>query len=74
MVKADCLNPSHGGFLLWLTGEKKGSMPVSGAAWRFALSVQNSRRNQPTRSGKMTYGRPKDEPRVLRNQGMAYSL
>jgi hypothetical protein len=49
-------------------------MPVSGAAWRFALSVQNSRRNQPTRSGKMTYGRPKDEPRVLRNQGMAYSL
>jgi hypothetical protein len=22
MVKADCLNPSHGGFLRWLTGEK----------------------------------------------------
>jgi hypothetical protein len=22
MVKADCLNPSHGGLWLWLTGEK----------------------------------------------------
>jgi hypothetical protein len=73
MVKADCLNPSHGGFLLWLTGEKG-----IDACVRRCMEIRpvyaNSRRNQPTRSGKMTYGGPKDEPRVLRSQGMAYSL
>ncbi len=56
MVKADCLNEKLMAVHFLGSQAKKGSMPASGAVQRFAMSVQNSHRSQPTGSGKRRNG------------------
>jgi hypothetical protein len=71
MVKADCLNPSHGGSLSRLTGEKG----IDACVWRCTeirrvcaeLSPEPAHREWETTKWGPTY-----TPRFLRNQGIIY--
>jgi len=70
MVKADCLNLSHGSFLLWLTGEK-GIDACVRRCTEIRLVCAELPPEPTSKEEETTYEGPKDEPRVLRNQGMA---
>jgi len=71
MVKADCLNPSHGG-----SCERPAGPTGIVACVRCTVVIRRGHTalpSEPThREWETTYGGPKYTPRLLRNQGITY--